>query len=74
MNLTQTIREIETLSINERIDLAQAIWDSIADAQVYPDLTMEQQQELDRRIADTDANPETVVTWGEIHNSINKSS
>lgn len=66
MNLTQTLQEIEALTVNERIDLVQAIWDSIADAQVYPDLTIEQQQELDRRIADSEADLDNVLTWGEI--------
>ncbi|MEM8639848.1 MAG: addiction module protein [Cyanobacteria bacterium P01_G01_bin.54] len=70
MNLTQTLQEIKALSIDERIDLVQAIWDSIADAETYPNLTTEQQQKLDRRIADTDANPEKVLTWGEIRRSI----
>lgn len=70
MNLAQTLQEIETLSVSERIDLVQAIWDSIADAQVYPDLTAAQQQNLDWRIADTDTNPEKVLAWNEVRQSI----
>lgn len=70
MNLTQTLQEIETLSVSERIDLVQAIWDSIADTQVYPDLTTAQKQTLDQRIADTEADPSNVLTWREVRESI----
>ena len=48
----------------------QAIWDSIAAEQVYPDLSDAQKQELDRRIADNDSNPDNVLTWEEIKASI----
>ncbi|MBP0017880.1 MAG: addiction module protein [Cyanobacteria bacterium SBLK] len=70
MNITATLNEIATLSIEERIDLVQAIWDGIAAEQIYPDLTETQKQELDRRIEDSEANPENVMTWEEIKASI----
>ena len=60
MNITATLNEIATLSIEERIDLVQAIWDSIAAEQIYPDLTETQKQELDRRIEDSEANPDNI--------------
>ncbi|MBP0021455.1 MAG: addiction module protein [Cyanobacteria bacterium SBLK] len=66
MNITATLNEIATLSIEERIDLVQAIWDGIAAEQNYPDLTQTQKQELDRRIEDSQANLENVMTWEEI--------
>ena len=70
MNITATLNEIATLSIEERIDLVQAIWDGIAAEQNYPDLTQTQKQELDRRNEDSQANPENVITWEEIKTSI----
>ncbi|WP_204102854.1 MULTISPECIES: addiction module protein [Spirulina sp. CCY15215] len=66
MNITATLNEIASLSIEERIDLVQAIWDGIAAEQIYLDLTETQKQELDRRIEDSEANPENVMTWEEI--------
>jgi len=72
MDITATLKEITALSIEDRIDLVQAIWDSIAAEQAYPDLTEVQQQELDRRIADHEANPDNVLTWEEIKASLRK--
>ncbi len=72
MDITATLREIATLSIEDRIDLVQAIWDSIAAEQAYPNLTEAQQKELDRRIADYETNSDNVLTWDEIKASIRK--
>lgn len=72
MDITATLRDIATLSIEDRIDLVQAIWDSIAAEQAYPNLTEAQQKELDRRIADYEINPDNVLTWDEIKASIGK--
>jgi hypothetical protein len=51
MDITATLNEIATLIVEDRIRLVQAIWDSIAAEQVYPDLTDAQKQELDRRLS-----------------------
>ena len=67
MNITATLNEIKALSIDDRIMLVQAIWDSIAAEQVAPDLTEAQKQELDRRIADGEANPNNVLTWSQMN-------
>ncbi len=72
MDITATLKEITALSIEDRIDLVQAIWDSIAAEQAYPDLTEAQQEELDRRIADREANPDNLLTWEEIKASLKK--
>jgi putative addiction module component (TIGR02574 family) len=70
MDIAATLNEISILSVEERIQLVQAIWDSIAAEQIYPDLTDAQRQELDRRVSDYDSNPENVMTWEEIRTSI----
>jgi len=70
MNITATLNEIKALSIEDRIMLVQAIWDSIAAEQVGPKLTEAQRQELDRRIADGEANPNNVLTWSEMRSSV----
>lgn len=70
MDITATLNEITALSIEDRIRLVQAIWDTIAAEQAYPDLTELQKQELDRRIADYEANPNDVLTWDEIKAAI----
>ena len=54
---------IDKLSVEDRIDLAVAIWDSIADDSPLPELTDTQRLELDRRIAEDDANPNDTIPW-----------
>jgi putative addiction module component (TIGR02574 family) len=70
MDITNTLSEIIALKVEDRILIVQAIWDSIAAEKAYPELTDEQKQELDRRIADSEANPDNVMTWQEIRASI----
>ena len=48
MDVSATLQEISSLPLEERIHIVQAIWDSIAAEQAYPDLTDAQKQELDR--------------------------
>lgn len=61
---------IERLGIEERLTLVEEIWDSIAADSAAVPLTQAQRDELDRRIAEHEANPDDVVPWGEIKTSI----
>ena len=70
MDIKATLNEINSLSVEQRIDFVLAIWDSIAVEQVYPDLTEAQKQELDHRISKYEENPEDVLTWEEIKASV----
>jgi putative addiction module component (TIGR02574 family) len=57
---------IDRLSAGERLQLAEEIWDSLeAELPEFP-LSDAQKQELDRRIAALEANPEAVVPWEEV--------
>jgi putative addiction module component (TIGR02574 family) len=57
---------IDRLGVSERIQLVQEIWDSIAaSAEEFP-LTEAQRQELDRRLALLEANPDNVIPWDEV--------
>ncbi len=58
---------IERLSIAERLLLVEELWDSIA---ADTPLTDAQRAELDRRLADHEANPDDVVSWEDIQSSI----
>ena len=61
---------IERLGIKERLTLVEELWDNIAaDSSAVP-LTEAQRTELDRRIAEHEANPDDVVPWEEIKTSI----
>ena len=54
---------IDRLSVDDRITLAEAIWDSVAEEVEHSPLTDAQKQELERRIAELDANPDAGVPW-----------
>ncbi len=72
MDIAATLNEITALSVEERIRLVHAIWDSIAAEQIYPDLTEARKQELDQRIEDSEANPDNVLTWDDVRASIKR--
>ena len=57
---------IDRLSVHDRIAVAQAIWDSLAEEQPPAMLTESQRAELQRRIAEHDRNPTDVVPWEQI--------
>jgi putative addiction module component (TIGR02574 family) len=57
---------IDRMSVEERIALATAIWDSIAAEPHPPLLTEARRQELERRLADHAANPTDVVSWEQV--------
>lgn len=63
---TISFSEILKLSVSERIQLAEDIWDSIATETEALPLTEAQRQELDRRLADAEANPGVGTPWDEV--------
>ena len=66
MSRTISMDDIRSLSVAERILLVEEIWDSIADVPECGSLTVEQINELDRRLAADDANPTAGFTWQEV--------
>ncbi len=60
-----TLQELglDRLSVEDRIALAQALWDSASQDMEQTPLTAAQRAELERRIAAADANPGAGVPW-----------
>jgi putative addiction module component (TIGR02574 family) len=58
--------QIKSLSISERILLAEEIWDSVATENKAFDLTPVQIEELDKRMESFRKNPQLGRTWEEI--------
>ena len=61
-----TAAEISKLSLAERIQLLEDVWDSIADEPEAWELTQEQKDELDRRLAAHKDNPKAGSSWNEV--------
>jgi putative addiction module component (TIGR02574 family) len=62
------------LPVAERIELVQAIWDSVVAEAASVPVTEEQRAELDRRLADAEANPSDERSWPEVRASLEKRS
>jgi putative addiction module component (TIGR02574 family) len=66
--MTPTLQELglDQLSIEDRLALTQALWDSIAPQVEQAPISPAQRQELERRLADSIARPDAVTPWEEI--------
>ena len=70
MTHPETLAEIKSWSVSDRLELFHEMWDSIAtDTEVLP-MSPEVRQLLEERLAEDDANPEDVITWDEIKSSL----
>lgn len=58
--------DISQLSIAERIQLAEDLWDSISGQQEEVPLTEVQKQELNRRLANYQNNPANGSSWEDV--------
>jgi putative addiction module component (TIGR02574 family) len=61
---------IDRLGVEERLALIDELWESISGAEVP--LTDAQRTELDRRLAEHEANPDDVVPWEDVKSSLDK--
>ncbi len=59
--INQTLESVPAMSVSDRLRLAEAIWDSLDDADL-PVLTPEQRAELARRMSDHNANPGSALS------------
>jgi putative addiction module component (TIGR02574 family) len=55
------LKQVKALSMHERAELAQALWESLIESGYDPQLTSSQQAELDRRLKAHAKNPDDVV-------------
>ena len=63
--MAPTLQELglDRLSVDDRIALVQALWDSVAQEVERSPLTEAQRKELERRLADSIARPDAVTPW-----------
>ena len=60
------LAEALKLSVRERIELVEAIWDTVAEGAESLPLTPAQKAELDRRLADLQAAPDAGSPWEQV--------
>ena len=70
--LPNTLTELLKLPARERVEIAMALWESLADAEREADfaLTPEQEAELDRRVAEHVADPDPAIPWNEVRRKL----
>ena len=70
---SQSIAGYVKLSVHERIQLVEDIWDSVAEIPEALSLTEAQQAELDRRLDAYRRNPEGGLPWEYVKEAIRRS-
>jgi len=70
MTKSQIQREVLHLSVEDRLELAEAIWESVETAPQQPPIPEWQRQILDESIAADDADPEAGSSWQEVKRRI----
>jgi putative addiction module component (TIGR02574 family) len=68
------VAEILELPLEDRLLLVEAIWDSISILPEAIPLTSWQREELDRRLTEYEANPDSGITMEEVFSRIRRSS
>ena len=72
MTATEILEAAKALPQEERIKLAQEFWEIVAGDGYDPDLTREQAAELDRRLAEFEANPHEGIPWEQVKAELNE--
>jgi putative addiction module component (TIGR02574 family) len=70
----QLVAEILALPVAERMRLVEAIWDSISAVPDALPLTQWQMEELDRRLAEFEADPDSGATLEEVFARIRRAA
>ena len=68
------LEDVKALTVAERIELAEAIWDTVAEdagIDVLP-VSEAHRQELDRRLEDLDENPSAGSSWEEVRSRLER--
>lgn len=72
--MSTELKDILELSVAERIQLVEDIWDSIAAFPESLSLTEDERRELDRRLEAYARNPDEGVPWDELKKKVHKSA
>ena len=65
IDVARTIDDLRSLSVEERVKIAQAVWDSLPEQAALP-ASPELAAELDRRLDAYEADPTDLLSWDEV--------
>ena len=63
---------IKELNVAERLDLISVLWDSIPDSPEELPIPEWHREELERRLAAADADPDGAIPWEEVRQRLRK--
>jgi putative addiction module component (TIGR02574 family) len=66
MPVTMKSLGIDRLPVDEQLALVREIWDGILATGARPPLSESQLQELRRRVAEDDADPDNLIPWEQV--------
>jgi putative addiction module component (TIGR02574 family) len=70
MNVSVKSLGLDQLTVEQRLALVEELWDSIAESGADVPMSEAQRAELDRRLAEHEAQPDNVVSWEDVKASI----
>ena len=72
--MSPTMKElgIDRMNVDQRVDLALEIWESLEEDRPAGRLNAEQRRELTSRDAELDANPDIALNWEQIRSEVEK--
>ena len=65
VDVARTIDDLRSLSVDDRVRVVQAVWDSLPEQASIP-ASAEQAKELNRRLDAYETDPENLLTWDEV--------
>jgi putative addiction module component (TIGR02574 family) len=65
------LQQVSELTVEDQLALVEAIWDGIVRSGTVPEPTDGQKAELDKLLAEHEANPGDVLTWDEVEAAAN---
>ena len=70
--LPNTLAELLKLSASDRVEIAMALWESLSETERTEQLPLavEQEAELDQRLAEHIANPASAIPWDEVRRKL----
>jgi putative addiction module component (TIGR02574 family) len=66
MSTATALKELESWTAEDRLDLLYGLWDQLVDEGFKPSLSPELKEEIDRRWANYRANPSSGLTWEQV--------
>ena len=64
--MTLSDRELETLSVDERLSLIERVWDSLSESSPDVPIADSQRKELDRRIDEMEREEPVGIPWEDL--------